>query len=159
MVADDGIPDLAATLNDLFARVPDANGNLYNNSSAARELTRKGYPVSPSYIGSMRSGRQNNPTARLLNGIAELFGVPISYFLGDEDEKARLKKQLDLLGLVRDSRVQSMATRLAGMSETSKDTVMNTIDALIGSLRKIDGLDNGNNPGKHDDNDPDKPSE
>ena len=146
--SEDGIPHLAERLNALFDRVPDPNGQPYSNVTAARELTEKGYPVSHSYLGQLRAGKKDNPTARLLNGIAtELFGVKMSYFLGDDDEAILVQKQLDLLALIRDTRVQGMATRLAGMS----DSAVASVDTLINHLRQIEGLDRAEDEGQQPD--------
>lgn len=135
---EDGIPHLADRLNALFDRVPDANGTLYNNVSAARELTDAGAAVSPSYLGQLRAGKKDNPTAKLLNAIAKLFGVPVTYFLdGDGQHAEEIQKQIDLLILIRDARVQGLATRMAGMSDRS----VASIEALISQLRHIEGLD------------------
>lgn len=147
MPFEDGIPHLADRLNALFDRVPDQNGVLYNNVSAARELTEIGVPVSPSYLGQLRAGKKDNPTAKLLNAIAKIFGVPVAYFLDGDEQAERLQKELDLLILIRDSRVQGVATRLAGMS----DSAVASIDALISQLRHIEGLDREEDKEQSDD--------
>lgn len=75
----DGIPGLAAKLNHLFATVPaPTKSGLYSNDSAAHALEQRGVTVSGVHISHLRSGRRDNPSARLLAALAELFGVPIA---------------------------------------------------------------------------------
>lgn len=144
MPTEEGIPHLAERLNDLFRLGLDSTGTPYNNVSAARELTENGAPVSPSYLGQLRAGKKDNPTAKLLNAIAKLFGVPVTYFLDGEERAAEIKQQMEMLALLRDARVQGLAPRLAGMS----DSAVASISALVSHLRHIEGLDRGEDEDK-----------
>lgn len=132
-----GIPHLAGRLNTLFARVPRrGGGQLYSNERAAEELSAAGIPVTGAYLWQLRAGRRTNPSARLLNGIAELFGVPITYFF-DEGEAARVEAQLEALAALRSSGVQGIVARAAGVS----DAGLANLSAILEHIRKMEGLD------------------
>lgn len=136
MANDDGIADFAPRLNGLFERVPDENGRPYTNTAAVARLKARGINCSLSYMGMMRDGQKNNPSARLLNGIAELFGVPVSYFF-DRELANRIDAEIDSLIAKRDDEIQGMMARMVGVSPSGKATVA----ALIAQVRKIEGLE------------------
>ena len=134
-----GLPHLADRLNVLFARVPRPGTNQrYTNERAAEELTDAGVSVSGAYLSLLRSGKKNNPTARLLAAIAELFQVPITYFF-DADEAERITQQLDLVVALRNAGVQGIVSRAAGVS----DTGIANLAAILEQIRKMEGLDDG----------------
>ncbi|HET9648707.1 MAG TPA: helix-turn-helix domain-containing protein [Microlunatus sp.] len=141
-----GLPHLADRLNMLFARVPRPGTNQrYTNERAAEELTAAGVSVSGAYLSLLRSGKKNNPTARLLAGIAELFQVPITYFF-DADEAERITQQLDLVVALRNAGVQGIVSRAAGVS----DAGIANLAAILEQIRKMEGLDDGgDSPSTH----------
>lgn len=137
-----GLPHLADRLNVLFARVPRPGTNQrYTNERAAEELTEAGVSVSGAYLSLLRSGKKNNPTARLLAAIAELFQVPITYFF-DADEAERITEQLDMLVALRNAGVQGIVSRTAGVS----DAGIANLAAILEQIRKMEGLDDGVEP-------------
>src|SRR3954464_13774078 len=75
-----GVAGLSPKLEHLFAVVPRPDGGRYTNETAAQALAEAGVRVSSVHLSPLRSGRRHNPSARLLAGLAELFGVPIGYF-------------------------------------------------------------------------------
>src|SRR5215203_6460988 len=102
-MADEGLPGLADKLNHLFATVPaPTKSGLYSNDSAAQALGERGVTVSGVHISHLRSGRRNNPSARLLAALAELFGVPIGYFF-DPTMENRINSDLEALTALQDS--------------------------------------------------------
>lgn len=131
------MPGLADKLNHLFATVPaPTRSGLYSNDSAARALEERGVTVSGVHISHLRSGRRDNPSARLLAALAELFGVPIGYFF-DTTLEDRINSELDALSALKDSRAKSLMLRAQGVSPES----MEHIEAILERIRKIEGLD------------------
>ena len=138
-VAEDGIPGLAEKLNHLFASVPaPTRSGLYSNDSAAHALEERGVTVSGVHISHLRSGRRNNPSARLLAALAELFGVPIGYFF-DTTMEDRINNELDALTALKDSRAKSLMLRAQGVSPES----MEHLEGILERIRQIEGLDQG----------------
>ena len=133
----EGMPGLADKLNHLFATVPaPTRSGLYSNDSAARALEERGVTVSGVHISHLRSGRRDNPSARLLAALAELFGVPIGYFF-DTTLEDRINSELDALSALKDSRAKSLMLRAQGVSPES----MEHLEAILERIRKIEGLD------------------
>ena len=131
------MPGLADKLNHLFATVPaPTRSGLYSNDSAARALEERGVTVSGVHISHLRSGRRDNPSARLLAALAELIGVPIGYFF-DTTLEDRINSELDALSALKDSRAKSLMLRAQGVSPES----MEHLEAILERIRKIEGLD------------------
>ena len=106
-----GVPGLAAKLEHLFRTIPQPDGTPYTNEAAAQELGRRfGVSVTTTHISHLRTGRRDNPSARLLNGLAQLFGVPLAYFFDPEREQA-VNEQLAVLGMLREAQVRSLMMR------------------------------------------------
>ena len=137
-MADEGLPGLADKLNHLFATVPaPTKSGLYSNDSAAQALGERGVTVSGVHISHLRSGRRNNPSARLLAALAELFGVPIGYFF-DPTMENRINSDLEALTALQDSRAKNLMLRAQGVSAES----MEHLEGLLDRIRQIEGLDN-----------------
>lgn len=132
----DGIPHLAERLNALFARVPRPGGSQpYSNDLASEALGTRGVSVTGVYLSQLRSGRRDNPSAKLLAGIAELFGVPITYFF-DEEQAQRIEAQLDTLAGLRASGVQGIMARASDVSESNQKALA----AILEEILKIEGI-------------------
>lgn len=136
-MAEEGLPGLAAKLNHLFATIPaPTKSGLYSNESAAQALGERGVTVSGVHISHLRSGRRDNPSARLLAALAELFGVPIGYFF-DPTMENQINSELDALAALKDPRAKSLMLRAQGVSAES----MEHLEGLINRIRQIEGLD------------------
>ena len=134
--ADGGVPDLAHRLDHLFSTIPrpDRQGH-WTNEQAAAALAARGTPVSDGYISQLRNGKKNNPSARNLAAIAELFGVPVDYFFNAETA-AKIDADLRLLTAVRDVGVQGVALRASGLSAES----LASLEGIIDQVRRFERL-------------------
>ena len=139
---DGGVPRLADRLNHLFSTIPrpDRQG-LWTNEQASAALAAAGNYMSDAYIGQLRNGKRNNPSARNLAAIAELFAGPVDYFF-NPDTAAKIDADLRLLTAVRDSGIQGLALRAQGLSPES----IASLAGIIEQVRKIEHL-----PEPHDD--------
>ena len=97
--------------------------------------------VSGVHISHLRSGRRDNPSARLLAALAELFGVPIGYFF-DPTMENRINAELEALTALKDSRAKSLMLRAQGVSPESMDH----LEGLLERIRQIEGLDERDHP-------------
>jgi transcriptional regulator with XRE-family HTH domain len=130
----DGIPGLALKLDHLFLTVPaPTRRGLYSNDTAAKALAVQGVQVSGVHLSHLRSGRRDNPSARLLAALADLFGVPIGYFL-DQTIQTQVDADLMLLATIRDDRVKELLARVQGLSPSSLDQ----LDSLAGHLQRLE---------------------
>ncbi len=137
MTSHDSIPGLAEKLNHLFMTVPaGTRPGLHSNDSAAAALADLGVKVTGTHLSHLRTGRRDNPSARLLIGLAELFGVPIGYFL-DPTIEARINGELDELAALRDSGARSVMLRAQGISPGN----LRKVQDLLDMIRELEGLD------------------
>ncbi|MDG4795001.1 hypothetical protein [Micromonospora sp. WMMD1082] len=58
----------------------------YTESEVARALIARGYPITEGGLRNLRRGEKINPKATTLIGLAEHFGVPPGFLLGEGDE-------------------------------------------------------------------------
>ncbi|MFE0375094.1 XRE family transcriptional regulator [Streptomyces inhibens] len=126
---------LAAKLNHLFETVIPAGRGPYSTEEVARAITTEGVPISGSYIWLLRKGQRDNPTLRHLEGMARFFGVPPAYFF-DDQVSAKVDADLTLLTALRDSQVQQVALRTAGLSPQT----LSSISEVIERVRELEGL-------------------
>ncbi len=144
----DELPDLAERLDLLFRTVPRTAGSqrYHSSGSAADALQKQGITVTPNHIRALRTGRRRNPSFRLLVGLAELFHVPLDYFV--DDSAARdIQESLRALVAMRDTGVQQLMMRAHGVSSESLGPVL----ALLDQIRRIEGLDDPTASGDRDD--------
>ncbi|WP_431980922.1 helix-turn-helix domain-containing protein [Streptomyces qinglanensis] len=126
-------------LNRLFEMVHPPDRGPYTNQEVAALLRERGGPtLSHVYLWQLRTGRRDNPTRRHLEGLAEFFGVPVAYFF-DEDTALRVSEELAFVRRMRESGVQRVAARAAGLSPRSMEQVLATIE----HIREREGLDSG----------------
>jgi transcriptional regulator with XRE-family HTH domain len=131
------MPKLAQQLSHLFATVPaPTRSGRYSNDAMARALGARGVVVSGVHISHLRTGRRDNPSARLLAAIADVFDVPIGYFF-DTDKEEQINANLDALTAIDDVRAKNLMIRAHGLSPAGLDH----LEAILEHLRQIEGLD------------------
>ncbi|APX31875.1 hypothetical protein BH708_03095 [Brachybacterium sp. P6-10-X1] len=138
----DSVPHLAERLDLLFRTVPRSGGSseLHSSASVAEELQRENIRVTPNHIRALRTGRRANPSFRLLTGLAEIFQVPLDYFV-DDSVSQEIQDSLEALVAMRDTGVQQIMMRAHGVSTESLGPVLSLLD----QIRRMEGLDqNGN---------------
>ncbi|HEY0001113.1 MAG TPA: helix-turn-helix domain-containing protein [Actinoplanes sp.] len=118
-----GAFSIAERLDRLFRQVRPA-GQAEPSYMAVAEAIRsaQGVPISHTYIWQLRTGRRDNPTVQHLTALATYFGVPVAYFLDDEQTR-RIDAQLELLQTFRDAGVTEIALRAADVSPRGRDTI------------------------------------
>lgn len=150
--ADGGVPGLADRLNHLFSTIPRPDGQgLWTNEQAAIELRSRGAGMSDGYISQLRNGKKNNPSARNLASIAEMFGVPVDYFF-NADTAGKIDADLQLLVAVRDGGVHDLALRAHGLSQES----IAGLAGIIDQVRRLEHLGNAAGAGERQDGPPAK---
>lgn len=125
-----GLPGLSSKLEHLFAIVPRPDGGRYTNETASQALAAAGVRVSSVHLSHLRSGRRNNPSARLLGAIASLFGVDIGYFF-NSDVEDRANAELAALRKLSDAGVKGVKMR-SGVSDKN----LKHIDAILDAIRE-----------------------
>ena len=131
----DRIPRLAERIQHLYEVVPQPDGSPYPNDAGAAELAGLGISTSVAQIANLRSGRQANPSAILLRGIAKVFGVPLEYFF-DDDTETSVKDELEALVALRSVR----GGRLRG------DLDLTGLSQILKAFATIQGTDSAGQP-------------
>ena len=144
----DDLPGLAQRLDLLFRTVPRRGGGsqLHTSTSVVDELEQQGISVTPNHIRALRTGRRRNPSFRLLAGLAEIFQVPLDYFV-DDSVSEEIQESLKTVVAMRETGVQQLVMRAHGVSAESLGPVL----ALLDQIRRIEGLDaSDDQPGTND---------
>jgi ESX-1-secreted protein regulator len=117
---------LADRLTWLIARVHPPGRGPYSNYEIAALIGKvTGEKVSHNAIWKLRNGQSANPTMRLVNALAQVFGVPAGFFYG---EQPVIKDEVELLALVRDSGITSAQLRaFAALTPEARQAVADLI--------------------------------
>lgn len=127
---------LADKLDHLFRSVHPGRHE-YSYEEVAATIRSTGVTISHTYVWQLRKGLRDNPTIRHLEALADFFGVPVAYFVS-EDEAAKVDRELAVLTAMRDASVRKVALRAAGLSAES----LGTITEVIERVRQLEGLKN-----------------
>lgn len=73
-------------VDDNGNRVPYSQARRFHNYELAAHLG-----VTPSYVSQLKKGKKPNPTVDVLRKIADFFDVPVTYFVSDATEAARVE--------------------------------------------------------------------
>jgi transcriptional regulator with XRE-family HTH domain len=137
MASGEGIPGLADKLNHLFATAPaPTRSGRYSNDTAAEALMQFGVSVSGVHLSHLRANRRDNPSARLLAALAELFGVPYSYFF-DSDVQDTVDANLAALTALQNDQIKQLLQRAQGVSPRG----LTHLQAILDQIRVLEGLD------------------
>ena len=154
---------LAEKTEWLFQNVRDpVDGQHYSNARIAAKIEEcmPGFTVTATTIWNIRTGKSENPSWRLIEGLAKAFGVSPLYFSVEEDEAGtkQTQEELALLAALRDTSVRQLALRAQGMTSASLSTVLD----LVERVRQLEGLEGSRpsqvssnaQPGVHQSSDP-----
>jgi transcriptional regulator with XRE-family HTH domain len=121
---------LAQRLDRLFRTVHPPGEKEYSNDAVAEALTAAGVRVSGAYLQQLRKGVKDNPSTRILQGLADFFGVPMTYFFQDE-EAAQIDLGVAVLTrLLLEADAFDIAARLADLPADSRELVRQLVDHL-----------------------------
>lgn len=137
MASGEGIPGLADKLNHLFATVPGPGRfGYYSNDTAAQALEKYGVTVSGVHLSHLRANRRDNPSARLVAALAELFGVPYSYFFDSATEDI-VNANLAAVTALQNDQIKQLMERAQGVSPRG----LTHLQAILDQIRILEGLD------------------
>ena len=141
---------LADKVNWLIDRAHPAGRGPFSNNEIA-DLIKKatGEEVSYTTIWKLRNGQAQNPQKRLIEALAKTFGVPPAFFFDDYDEQAgMLKEQVELLALVRDTKITSVQFRaLMKMDPEGREMFADMIRRVAIAEARAQGTGQGENSG------------
>jgi len=129
-VTPDGPPTvLAQRLAHLFKTVHPRGRGPYTQREAADKINELAGEVviSHQYLGLLCSGKRTEVSPRRLQAIADMFGVDVAYFTSDEVAR-RTDEELEILRLMRDQGVRSLAFRAEGLSPSSLKAILTIVE-------------------------------
>ncbi len=121
---------LADKVDWLFQTVHPADRGPYSLAEAAAKIEEvTGEKVSHTALWKLRTGRNTNPTKRLIEAVAHVFGVPPAFFFDDQQSEV-LQDQIELLTLLRDSGVDKAQLRaFAALTPDGRQAIADLIAA------------------------------
>lgn len=103
--------DLADKIDLLFKTIHPAGRGPYSLQEAADGIERlTGEKVSHNTLWKLRTGKSDNPTKRVLEGLAAFFGINPGYFF-EENIGDEMRSQIELLGMLRDTGLRGAQLR------------------------------------------------
>ena len=128
--ADPAANTLAEKVDWLFQTVHPAGRGPYSLAEVAAKIEEvTGEKVSHTALWKLRTGRNANPTKRLIEAVARVFGVPAAFFFDDQQSEP-LKDQIELLTLLRDSGVdQAQLRAFAALTPDGRQAIADLIAA------------------------------
>lgn len=136
---------LAEKIDVLFQVVRRPNREQFSHEEVAKACRQAtGETFSAAYLWQLRTGRRTNPTKRHLEALAQFFHVPVTYFF-DEDKSVAIARELEVLGVLRDAEVRSVALRAVNLSREGIATISDMIDVIA---RREQELEQNAGPGQ-----------
>lgn len=126
---------LAQKLDRLFELTKDRGGNMVRYEDLAERAAQHcGEPVSAGYIRHLRSGERDNPTFKVIHGLAHAFGVPVGYFF-DDAVSAEIQRDLEFAQSLRAAGVTDIQARgLGNLTERGRAKVLAAIEEVTGEV-------------------------
>jgi transcriptional regulator with XRE-family HTH domain len=111
--------DLAEKVDLLFRTVHPANRGPYSLQEVADGIEKiTGEKVSHNTLWKLRTGKSDNPTKRVLEGMAKFFKVNPAYFF-QEEASEEIGQQIEILSALRDTGIRG--TQLRAFFELSPE--------------------------------------
>src|SRR6266542_1671301 len=77
----------ATKLDRLFRMMHPRDRGPYTLEEVVEIMRQRGIAtISINYLAALRKGTRDNPTKQQLEGLADVFGVPVGYFFDEDDE-------------------------------------------------------------------------
>ncbi|GAA3741716.1 helix-turn-helix transcriptional regulator [Plantactinospora mayteni] len=140
----------ADRLNRLFASVVPAGRGPYTEAEVAAALASAddARTISSRYVHMLRTGQRDNPSMKVMDGLARFFGVPPGYFFDDQtalqvtsdlERLAQIKELNEVQQALKDPRVNEIVRAVGCLSPASLELVAGIIDHLIAIERSATG--------------------
>ena len=119
---------LARRLDHLFRTIHPAGRKGYTPADVAAAINEAAGErvTSGTYLWQLRTGRRDNPTYKVITGLADFFGVSPTYFFEDAAVD-RGALPAEVVAALADDAVRDIALRAAGLSERSLDVIRQTV--------------------------------
>ncbi|MCV7355448.1 helix-turn-helix domain-containing protein [Mycolicibacterium fluoranthenivorans] len=119
----------AARLNKLFEAVYPPGRGPHTSHEVVKELRGEGIRISAPYLSQLRTGQRTNPSAEIMESIAQFFRISVDYFTDDRYFQ-KVDKELTWLLHMRNENVRLVTSRALGLSEMSLSEWIRYADTL-----------------------------
>lgn len=124
----------------LLANVPDPeSGAYFSIPRAASKMRELGYTFADNTLRNVCSGKVEDPSFRICEGIAKLFDISPVFFSSDVTIQD-LARQLAAAALLRDAHITNLTFRAARISPEVVDTAIAALEQFRTSPRSPMGL-------------------
>jgi transcriptional regulator with XRE-family HTH domain len=127
---------LAEKVEWLISHAHPAGRGPYSNAEVVALIEKTtGQQFSHTTIWKLRNGQATNPQMRLIEALAQTFGVPPAFFFDDYDEQQAglLRERFELLAIIRDARVTT--TQLRTLLQLSPEALQAVTDLIKHTTR------------------------
>lgn len=100
----------AARLNKLFEAVYPPGRGPHTSHEVVKELRGEGIRISAPYLSQLRTGQRTNPSAEIMESIAQFFRISVDYFTDDRYFQ-KVDKELTWLLHMRNENVRLVTSR------------------------------------------------
>lgn len=123
----------AHRLNRLFTTITAPGCPPFTNADVRRALAARGVTISQPYLSQLRTGRRPQPPPRLVDALAEFFGVSPAYFTpeyGGQESRylAALDSDLTWLHLSRNGDVRQLTELIQLLPDHLQEELLDTLD-------------------------------
>lgn len=128
--------DLARRIDGLFRAIyPQERGRPYSYQQVVDAINGESgaHVISAPYLCELRRGKKTNPSLHQIAALERFFGAPAGFLSAPADDALVVDgfQQLELLELLKDTRVRGIALRAARLrSESSLSALERTLDAV-----------------------------
>ena len=149
-----GVPPLE-TLADKISWLmehanPGGRGPLSAQDVSYLMLEVAGEKYSSNAVWRLKSGEQTNPAYRVIRALAKVFGVEPGFFFDELDEQqlGLVKEQVELLALIRDTKITSVQFRaLMKMDPEGREVFADMIRRVAIAEARVQGAGQGEDSG------------
>jgi transcriptional regulator with XRE-family HTH domain len=130
-------PTFQSRLNHLIVSAARSDGAQLTDRQIAERVCETGVSVTHQYINHLRSGRKTNPSLKIVQGLADAFGVPPGFFFDDTvyrrtvRDLAQRRAADELEALANDPGAVQLAVRARGLGPRDLAAVMSFVEDLL----------------------------
>jgi transcriptional regulator with XRE-family HTH domain len=126
------LPTLGRRIHYLIENTRKPDGEKYTFDQVAQGVTRlTGKHMDRRYVSQLVLDRKPNPTRVILQGLAKFFGVSAAVFFDDE-QSARIGRQMEVAVALRDPRTRELALRLLQATDPADVSLVAEVVGAIG---------------------------
>lgn len=122
---------VAEKLRYLQAKTIQSDGSAWTARAAVDAINAAGTPISTAYFSEMRSGVTANPSMRVIQSLADLFGVSTAFFFNDAAVVEQETSRIDLEFALREAHIEHVAAKASQLSPAQQAAFHRALTQMI----------------------------